>query len=115
MTKLNAFSIVQTEASTRLQTRVAAAEPIPQPIEQKMENPVPTAQPGRQGKARIVAHIPEAARDSLKIFAIQHNTTVEKLVITGLDRLLMDMGQDWTIGTGDEFLVPSDKQGTKTR
>ena len=106
MAKLNAFNIVQTEASTRLKKHVATAEPIPQPIEQKMENPIPTAQPGRQGKARIVAHIPEAARDSLKIFAIQHGTTVEKLVIAGLDRLLMDMGQDWTIGTGGEFQIP---------
>lgn len=109
MAKLNAFNIVQTEASTRLQKRVAAADPIPQPIEQKMENPIPTVQPGRQGKARIVAHIPDAARDSLKIFAIQHGTTVEKLIIAGLDRLLMDMGQDWTIGTGDEFQIPLSK------
>lgn len=109
MAKLNAFNIAQTEANARLQTRVAAAEPIPQSIEQKTENPIPTAQPGRQGKARIVAHIPDAARDSLKIFAIQHGTTVEKLIIAGLDRLLMDMGQDWTIGTGDEFQIPPSK------
>jgi len=109
MAKLNAFSIVQTEARTRLQERVKAAEPMAHPIEQRMENPMPTAQPGRQGKPRIVAHIPEAARDSLKIFAIQHNTTVEKLIIAGLDRLLMDMGQDWTIGTGDEFQIPPSK------
>lgn len=46
---------------------------------------------------------------------MEHDTIVEKLVITALDRLLMEMGQNWTIGTGDEFIVPTDTPATKRR
>ena len=46
---------------------------------------------------------------------MEHDTTVEALIITGLDRLLMDMGQSWTIGTGEEFIVPTDPPKSKRR
>ena len=72
-------------------------------------------QPGREGKKSITAYVPSAAHKSLKLFAMEHDTTVEALIITGLDRLLMDMGQSWTIGTGDEFIVPTDPPKSKRR
>lgn len=71
--------------------------------------------PGRAGRKPVVAHVPEAAHKSLKRLALDYDTTVEKLIITALDRLLMDMGQDWTIGTGEEFVLPDDTSEPKRR
>lgn len=114
MAKLQPFGIAQQEAQSRLEHRLIkeaplAKQPQPTPVSKKNEHP------GRAGKKPAVAHIPEPAHKSLKRFALDHDTTVEKLIITALDRLLMDMGQDWTIGTGDEFVVPTDAPKSKRR
>tara|TARA_R110002126_G_scaffold10446_3_gene47562 strand:- start:3561 stop:3908 length:348 start_codon:yes stop_codon:yes gene_type:complete len=112
MTKLEAFGIVQEEAESRREHRLGKEVPL---VKQTPTNPEPAGakaprypQPGRAGKKSITAYVPSAAHKSLKLFAMEHDTTVEALIITGLDRLLMDMGQNWTIGTGDEFIVPTD-------
>lgn len=116
MAKLQAFEIVQDEAESRLASRLTKEPPMAKSPPAKPEPAAPLyPQPGRAGKKPITAHIPIAAHKSLKLFAMEHDTTVEKLVITALDRLLMDMGQNWTIGTGDEFIVPTDAPATKRR
>ena len=119
MAKLQAFGIVQEEAESRREYRLGKEGPL---VKQTPAKPEPAdakapryPQPGREGKKSITAYVPSAAHKSLKLFAMEHDTTVEALIITGLDRLLMDMGQSWTIGTGDEFIVPTDPPKSKRR
>lgn len=119
MAKLQAFGIVQEEAESRRAERTGKeavmAKPTPARSEPADAQAPRYPQPGRDGKKRITAFVPEPAHKSLKRFAMDHDTTVEKLIITALDRLLMDMSQDWTIGTGDEFVVPTDPPKSKSR
>jgi len=116
MAKIEAFGIVQQEAQSRLESRLNKEAVLAKQPPAKTEPVAPSyRQPGRTGKKPITTYIPIAAHKNLKLFALEHDTTVENLVITALDRLLMDMGQDWTIGTGDEFIVPTDTPQPKRR
>jgi|GEM_PF-1693084 hypothetical protein len=119
MAKLQAFGIVQEEAESRRDHGLGKETQMVKQTPAKPEPADATAprypQPGREGKKSITAYVPTPAHKSLKLFAMEHDTTVEALIITGLDRLLMDMGQNWTIGTGDEFVVPTDPDNSKRR
>tara|TARA_R110001606_G_scaffold181532_1_gene328260 strand:+ start:622 stop:981 length:360 start_codon:yes stop_codon:yes gene_type:complete len=119
MAKLQAFGIAQEEVQSRLEQRLTQEAPLAKQAPNKPEPAEAAAprypQPGREGKKSITAYVPNPAHKSLKLFAMEHDTTVENLIITALDRLLMDMGQDWTIGTGDEFVVPTDSPKSNRR
>ncbi|KJS37663.1 MAG: hypothetical protein VR74_07980 [Hyphomonas sp. BRH_c22] len=119
MAKLQAFGIAQEEVQSRLEQRLTKETPLAKQVPAKpltAEAASPRyPQPGREGKKSITAYVPTPAHKTLKLFAMEHDTTVENLIITALDRLLMDMGQDWTIGTGDEFGVPTDPPKSKRR